>query len=107
MDRLDPAVLQRFDLKIQFGYLWREQAETHFSRVLGDIQRHYRSRRCAESVKMRLSQLRTLTPVDFATVVRQTCALGERYNSERLLAGLEEECRAKQHGVRSVTGLVR
>lgn len=104
MDRLDPAVLRRFDLKIQFGYLRLEQAEKLFSRVLANLQGYHRPRRSTESVNVRLSQLRTLTPGDFATVVRQARALGERYDSERLLAALEEECRAKQRGMRPVPG---
>ncbi len=78
MDRLDPAVLRRFDLKIQFDYLRSEQAETLFSRVLADLQGYYRPRRLAEPVKMRLSKLSTLTPGDFATVVRQARA-GETF----------------------------
>lgn len=106
MDRLDPAVLRRFDLKIQFGYLRREQAETLFSRVLADLQGYYRPRRLAEPVKMRLSKLSTLTPGDFATVVRQARALGGRYDGERLLTALEQECRAKPRGTKPVAGFV-
>ena len=105
MDRLDPAVLRRFDWKIQFDYLKPEQAGKLFIRVLAIFQGYTRSRRYA--VKVRLSQLSTLMPGDFATVVRQARALGEDYDSDRLMAALEEECRAKQHGVRSVTGFVR
>ena len=54
---------------------------------------------------MQLSTLRTLTPGDFATVVCQARG-GEDYDSDRLMAVLEEECRAKQHGMKSVTGFV-
>jgi hypothetical protein len=46
------------------------------------MQGYYRPRCLAESVKVRLSQLSTLTPGDFATIVRHMCALEERYNSE-------------------------
>ena len=38
---------------------------------------------------MRLAKLSTLTPGDFATVVRQARALGKRYNAEQLLGALE------------------
>lgn len=55
---------------------------------------------------MRLSQLRTLTPGDFATAVRQARMLGKPFDSERLLVALEEECRAKQHGMKPVAGFV-
>jgi len=53
---------------------------------------------------MRLSQLNTLTPGDFAIVVRGARGLGEPYDSERLMVALEEECRAKQRGMKPVAG---
>ncbi len=106
MDQFDPDVLRRFDIKIQLGYLKPDQAEKLFARVLADIRGYIRPGRLAESVKVRLSQLRTLTPRDFATVVRLARVLGELFDSERLLKALEEECRAKQHGMKSVTGFV-
>jgi hypothetical protein len=104
MDRLDPAVLRQFDLKIQFDYLWHDQAGKLFIRVLAIFQGYTRSRRYAESVKVRLSQLRTLTPRDFATVVRQARALGTRYDVEQLLGALEAECMAKASGGKQVKG---
>jgi len=107
MDRLDPAVLRRFDFKIQFGYLKQEQAEALFSAVLAEVQGHDGPDSLANSVKLKLARLETLTPGDFATVVRQARALGMRYGSEKLLAALEEECRAKRRGVKLVTGFVR
>ena len=96
MDRLDPSVLRRFDWKIQFDYLKPEQAGKLFIRVLAIFQGYTRSRRYA--VKVRLSQLSTLMPCDFATVVRQARALGTRYDAEQLLGALEAECRAKARG---------
>ena len=107
MDRLDPAVLRRFDLKIQFGYLRTDQAETLFSRVLADLQGYYRPRRSTESVQVRLSKLSTLTPGDFATVVRQARALGVCYDAEQLLGALEAEFRAKMSGGKQVRGFVQ
>ena len=106
MDRLDSAVLRRFDLKIQFDYLRSDQAEKLFTRVLADFQGNTRPRRSAESVKMRLSQLSTLTPGDFATVVRQARVLGTRYDAEQLLAALAAECRAKLSEEKHVRGFV-
>jgi len=107
MDQLDPAVLRRFDFKIRFDYLRSNQAETLFARVLADLQGYQRPRRCAEPIKRRLSKLSTLTPGDVATVVRQARAFGKHYDNEQLLAALEEECRAKQRGMKPVTGFVR
>lgn len=77
-----------------------------FTRVLGDLQAYTRSRRSAESVNVRLSQLSTLTPGDFATVRRQTRALGTHYDAEQLLNALEAECRAKLSGEKQVKGLI-
>lgn len=69
MDRLDKAV-RRFNLNILFNYRRPDQAEKLFTRVLADLQRYTRPRRSAESVNVRLSKLRMLTPGDFATVTR-------------------------------------
>jgi len=104
MDWLDPAVFRRFDLKIQFDYLKPDRTGKLFTRVLADLQGYTRPRRSAESVKVRLSQLITLTPGDFATGVRHARALVEPYDSERLMAALEKECRAKQRGMKPVAG---
>lgn len=104
LDRLDPAVLRRFDLKIQFDYLKPAQAETLFTSVLADFQGYTRPRRAAKTVTTRLSQLRTLTPGDFSTVVRQSRALGTRYDAEQLLGALEAECQAKMSEAKQVTG---
>lgn len=106
MDRLNPTVLRGVDLKIQFDSLRPNQTGKPFTRVLAEQRGYTRSRRVAESVKTRLSKLSTLTPEDFAIVVRQARALGTRYNSERLMAALEEEHRAKQCGMKSVIGFV-
>jgi hypothetical protein len=84
-------VHRRLDLKIQFHDLKPEQSETLFSRVLADLQGYYRPRQRAESVKMRLTKLCTLTPGDFTTVVRQARALECCYDAKRLIEALEEE----------------
>jgi hypothetical protein len=57
-------------------------------------------------VNVRLSQLRTLTPDDFATVVHQASALWTRYDAEQLLGALEAECRAKMSEEKHVRGFV-
>jgi SpoVK/Ycf46/Vps4 family AAA+-type ATPase len=106
MDRLDPAVLRRFDLKIHFGYLKQEQAEMLFSQVLADLQGNDRQEPLADSVKLRLARLDTLTPGDFATVVRQARPLGTRYDAERLLSALEAECRTRVAGDKHVPGFI-
>ena len=55
---------------------------------------------------MRLSQLNTMIPGDFATVVRQAGVLGARYDAEQLFCALEAECRAKASGGKQVRGFV-
>jgi len=105
MDRLDKAV-RRFNLNILFDYLNPAQAGILFSRVVANLQGYARPRRTAESITVRLAQLRTLPPGDFATVVRQARVLGELFDCKRLLVALEEECRAKQPGIKLVTGFV-
>jgi len=54
-----------------------------------------------------LSKLQMLTPGDFSTIVRQSRALGIRYDSHRLLSALEAEAEAKMRGGRSVRGFAR
>ncbi|OGW50632.1 MAG: hypothetical protein A2V62_11575 [Nitrospirae bacterium RBG_19FT_COMBO_58_9] len=98
MDRLNPAVLRRFDWEIQFGYFKPDQAEKLFTRVLADLQGYTRPQRYAESVKVRLLQLSMLTPGDFATVVRQARALGTSYDAEQLLNALEADARRRRAG---------
>jgi hypothetical protein len=58
------------------------------------------------SVRSRLAHLTNLTPGDFATVIRQVRILGKQYDAEQLLAGLEEECRAKLSGKKLVRGFM-
>lgn len=106
VELLDPAVLRRFDLKIQFDYLRPDQAEKLFTRVLAEQQGYLRPLRPAESVKARLSRLSMLTPGDFATIVRQARTLGARYDAEQLLCALEAECRAKASGGKQVRGFM-
>lgn len=104
MDRLDPAVLRRFDLKVLFDYLRPNQAEKLFTCALANFQGYNRPGRLADSIKSRLSTFRTLTPGDFVTIVRQARALGTRYDAEQLLCALEAECRGKERGVKRVRG---
>lgn len=95
MDELDPAVLRRFDLKIQFRYLTAEQAFTLFVLALASTRKPGEEFRVPCWVEARLDRLTTLTPGDFTTVLRQGRLLGVRDEAETLLAALEAECRAK------------
>ncbi len=95
MDSLDQAVLRRFDLKISFGYLKPHQAWDMFVLAVTGSKSDNPAPHISEAVRSRLARLTNLTPGDFATVIRQACVLGRRYNAEQLLAALEEECLAK------------
>lgn len=107
MERLDSAVLRRFDLKIRFGYLKAEQVTQLFFDVLTLIGSDDESPRQDETVICRLSKLQMLTPGDFSTIVRQSRALDIRYDSHRLLSALEAEAEAKMREGRSVRGFAR
>ncbi len=107
MERLDSAVLRRFDLKIHFRYMTLEQAQRLFCDVLTLLGSGDETPRLDESAIRRLSKLRMLTPGDFSTIVRQSHALGIRYDPARLLSALEAELEAKMHGGSSVRGFTQ
>lgn len=69
MDSLDAASLRRFDLKVKFGYLRREQVLTMFVDTLRQLDIH--GAPDASSMKQ-LGALAFLTPGDFAAVMRQS-----------------------------------
>lgn len=93
MERIDPAALRRFAVKVHFDYLKLDQRLRLFEETL---------QRCAQAcgptsfvIHRRLDQLEQLTPGDFAAVVRQHKILGTPMTPETLLTGLEGECRIK------------
>ena len=100
MHGLDPASLRRFDLKVRFGFLEREQTWLLFTRTcvaLGlPVPGH--------DLRGRLDRLTNLTPGDFAAVSRQhrfrpiasAAALGD---------ALDAECSVKE-GARPAMGFV-
>lgn len=104
MNRLDPAVLRRFDLKIQFGYLKPDHIQTLFLGALQEMNGRCEEPPLDEQVRHRLIKLTMLTPGDFATAIRQSRAFGIGYDTDRLLSALEEEERAKMNRVRPVIG---
>jgi SpoVK/Ycf46/Vps4 family AAA+-type ATPase len=97
MDGLDQAALRRFDLKVKFDFLRADQA--------WDLL----SRHCAElglqpplpEEQARISRLVSLTPGDFAAVVRQH--LFRPINSAAsLISALEAECSVKNGTNRAI-----
>lgn len=91
VDSLDAASLRRFDFKIRFDCLTREQRRSLFVRVaepigdssLSDIEGH------------RLDCMDRLVPGDIANVLRQLRTMGEAPTSTLLLNLLDAELRLK------------
>lgn len=98
MDRLDPAVLRRFDLRIRFGYLKPEQAWILFQETA-----HTLGIPVEDRLQPTLSRLAVLTPGDFATVRRQGRLQPVRSAGD-LLERLQIECAAKREGRRMPLG---
>jgi SpoVK/Ycf46/Vps4 family AAA+-type ATPase len=97
MEELDQAALRRFDLKVKFDYLQPVQAAELLSRYCIALSLAEAS---AEAL-MRLTRLCTLTPGDFAAVVRQ-----HRFrpldSAAALVCALEAECALKQGTKRAI-----
>ncbi len=99
MGNLDQAALRRFDLKVKFDYLKPEQ-------ICELLIRHCESLGFnipTQSDQQQLSRLTTLTPGDFAAVVRQ-----HRFrpiaNPAELVVALKRECEVKEGGDRVPIG---
>lgn len=90
MDNIDPASLRRFDLKAKFDYLKPEQAVTLLSRCAEQLKLHAPTERENRDIQ----QLRTLTPGDFATIMRQS-RFRPLTEVAQLIRALESECNLK------------
>ena len=88
MDSLDAASLRRFDLKIKFDFLKLEQAWDLFQAIFKEKgvklsdKKHWQGE---------LEKQRTLTPGDFATVVRKSRISGIKLSPAAMLTGLAGE----------------
>lgn len=93
MDGLDQAALRRFDLKVKFDFIKPEQA--------WELLRRYCKSLALSPPQpkhlTRLMQLHTLTPGDFATVIRQS-RFRPITTPTDLLTALEAECAVKEGG---------
>jgi SpoVK/Ycf46/Vps4 family AAA+-type ATPase len=89
---LDQAALRRFTFKVPFGFLRPEQAATLFAAALVELE----GTGTADDAGPALARMATLTPGDFAAVVRRLRALRERPSALRLLAELDSEVRVKE-----------
>jgi SpoVK/Ycf46/Vps4 family AAA+-type ATPase len=82
-DRLDPASLRRFLVKLQFDWLTPAQARLAWERFF------------ATDPPPGLEALRTLTPADFALVRRRATLTGEIADTSALRRLLGAECQGR------------
>ena len=99
MHDLDQAALRRFDLKVQFDYMLSLQAWRLFGLHCAEMGLPVPT----ELHRSRLGRLGTLTPGDFAAVVRR-----HRFSPlgtlDDFLRALEGECSVKAGGSRKAIG---
>ena len=91
MDGLDQASLRRFDMKLEFNYLKRDQALKLFL----DEVKGLKIRKPSPKVQAQLSALRNLAPGDFAAVKRQH-RFNPITNALDFVERLREECSVKE-----------
>ena len=91
VDMLDAASLRRFDFKIRFGYLRREQRRAMLARVCGESANEVAMATAVSAI----DRLEQLTPGDFANVLRQLHATGEAVEPARVLHLLAAEVAIK------------
>ena len=101
MDKLDPAVLRRFDLKVRFDPLRPQQAA---QLLLRHCQQHGLPEPDSQDLA-RLQQLTQLTPGDYAAVQRQSRLRPLRSVADWVRA-LQAECELKPKAKRSGMGFV-
>ena len=90
-DRLDPASLRRFLVKLRFGWMTAAQARSAFRGFFG------------MDAPDGMDALRTLTPADFALVRRRAALTGELEDARGLLRLLAAECEGRA-GARGPVG---
>ena len=90
IDRLDPASLRRFTVKVKMDYLTKAQAASAFTGFFG------------LSAPRALGQETALTPGDFAVVLRKARLYGLDTDPTALVTMLAQECAAKPDGPRAI-----
>ena len=105
-EALDPAVMRRFSVKVELGYLEPDKAmrlfevafESHGGRLDADA---------ATRIARRLRDLGPLAPGDFAAVVCRIPLLDGGVTADGLVAELEAEVRARRVGKPGALGFIR
>ncbi len=106
MNTLDKAVLRRFDVKIQLGYMRPEQAWGLFRSTLKRSAIKAPCRAEAQRARDEIRRCHALTPGDYAAAVRKIALLRPDPNWETLLAAILEEHAAKPEGRARAIGFV-
>lgn len=101
IDTLDAAALRRFDFKVKFGHLTREQRRAMLLRVARDTAGQPSGlQRALEEI----DRLENVTPGDFANVLRKLHLSGEAPDPTRIVALLASETALKPEGRRRAIG---
>ena len=93
MDKLDLAVLRRFDFKIKLDYLEIKQVWGLFCNAMSWSKKQAKSN---AKWQAKISIYRNLTPGDFSNVLRQHRLMTQALTPEELLLGLKQESLLKQ-----------
>ena len=102
MDNLDKASLRRFDMKLEFGYLKSTQAWEMFMAFHKEIK----LKKVDTALESKVKGLYTLTPGDFAAVVRQS-KFRAINKSEDFFHRLEDEVSIKDTSAKQSMGFLR
>jgi SpoVK/Ycf46/Vps4 family AAA+-type ATPase len=102
VDALDAASLRRFDFRLKFDYLARDQRRRFFARICPDAAAVLD----ADAVGRRLDRLDCLTPGDFTNVLRQFKVRGEPVNARECVELLGREMAIKPEGRKRSMGFV-
>lgn len=100
---LDPAVLRRFDFKVEFGYPTPDQCVTLFARAFEPLLGRTLDGSERQTIRAEAARLGRLTPGEFPVVARRARMLGGVLTPERLLGELAAEVRGKP-GARGTVG---
>ncbi len=92
VDTLDAASLRRFDFKIRFDYLTRQQRRAMLARVCAG---HDERAGDMQSAQVQIDRLEQLTPGDFANVLRQLRVTDEKPSAVLLAQLLAAEVAMK------------
>jgi transitional endoplasmic reticulum ATPase len=102
LEQLDAASLRRFDYKLKFSALTREQRRRLFQRLCADLALPEPAR--IDAAQQRIDALDLLTPGDFAVLRRQFHGNDDRQDPMTLAALLEAETAIKPEARRRPIG---